>query len=275
MSTLEHESMQNEHASHEHEHHHDHHDHGDAHACSHETSTTVGAFRKTGARGAQAAVSATVAASGVDNTNGATASANEYIDFGASEGFFDARGQLEPMVREELRDRAFSELLSLSLDHHASGLIGHALLDTLEDQGLSVGDFDAVGALTTAALPMACAMVHAASMRGEDLDAFMMDFVFPSIKGPSIAGKHVLMLDAWLSEKSYVQTSSLVTLRNGNELGLDLSIIEHEGAHIVGIAALVGGVDMTEPNIEVVSPVDGSSQVLPFIRVFDEQQLRG
>lgn len=261
--------MHNEHAAHEHEHHHDHHDHGDAHACSHETSTTAGTFRKTGARGAQTAVSAS--ASGTDD--GAT-SASEFIDFGASEGFFDARGQLEPMVREELHDRAFSELLSLSLDHHASGLIGHALLDTLEDQGLSVGDFDAVGALTTAALPMACAMVHAASMRGEDLDAFMMDFVFPSIKGPSIAGKHVLMLDAWLSEKSYVQTSSLVTLRNGNELGLDLSIIEHEGAHIVGIAALVGGVDMTDPNIEVVSPVDGSSQVLPFIRVFDEQQLR-
>lgn len=97
-------------------------------------------------------------------------------------------------------------------------------------------------------------MIQAAASRGEDLDGFVMDFVYPSIKGPSIKGKRVVLLDSWLSEKSYVQTSSLVTLRNGNELSLDFGVVEHEGAKVVAIASLIGGVDMTEPVIEVVNP---------------------
>lgn len=73
---------------------------------------------------------------------------------------------------------------------------------------------------------MVSAMIQAAASRGEDLDGFVMDFVYPSIKGPSIEGRRVVLLDAWLSEKSYVQTSSLVTLRNGNELSLDFGIVD-------------------------------------------------
>ena len=96
-------------------------------------------------------------------------------------------------------------------------------------------------------MPLVSAMIQAAASRGEDLDGFVMDFVYPSIKGPSIAGKRVVLIDSWLSEKSYVQTSSLVTLRNGNELSLDFSVVENEGAKVLAVASLIGGVDMVDP----------------------------
>ena len=125
--------------------------------------------------------------------------------------------------------------------------------------------------LAAASVPMVSAMIQAAASRGEDLDGFVMDFVYPSIKGPSIEGRRVVLLDAWLSEKSYVQTSSLVTLRNGNELSLDFGIVEQLGAKVVAIASLVGG---GAKDINVVNPSTGDEQTLPFIQVFDESELR-
>lgn len=194
----------------------------------------------------------------------------------------EPKDRLHDMVAAEVCSKPFSELMNVSLDHEGAQLAGHVLLDTLEEQGYGLDDFDAVGALTAAALPLACAMVHAAASRGQDLDAFVMDFVYPSVKGPSIDGKRVVLLDSWLSEKSYVQTSSLVTLRHGNELGLDFSIVTSRGARVVAIASLVGGVRPRsgEPaagqlTIDVVDPVTDAHSELPFIEVFDEYTLRG
>ena len=116
-------------------------------------------------------------------------------------------------------------------------------------------------------------MSQAAASRGEDLDGFVMDFVYPSIKGPSIAGKRVVLIDSWLSEKSYVQTSSLVTLRNGNELSLDFSVVENEGAKVLAVASLIGGVDMVDPTIKVINPVTSEESELPFVEVFKESEL--
>ncbi|MBT1174043.1 orotate phosphoribosyltransferase [Bifidobacterium sp. LC6] len=183
----------------------------------------------------------------------------------------DPREQLATLLKEHVVDRPFSELAAVTFDHHAAPIMGHVLIDALEDAGYSVDDFDAVGALTAAAVPMVSAMIQAAASRGEDLDGFVMDFVYPSIKGPSIEGRRVVLLDAWLSEKSYVQTSSLVTLRNGNELGLDFGIVKQLGAEVVAIASLVGG---GAKDINVVNPTTGDSQVLPFVQVFDESELR-
>ena len=126
---------------------------------------------------------------------------------------------------------------------------------------------------TAAAVPLVSAMIQAAASRGEDLDGFVMDFVYPSIKGPSIAGKRVVLIDSWLSEKSYVQTSSLVTLRNGNELSLDFSVVENEGAKVLAVASLIGGVDMVDPTIKVINPVTSEESELPFVEVFKESEL--
>ena len=125
----------------------------------------------------------------------------------------EPREQLATLLKEHVVGRPFSELAAVTFDHRAATVMGHVLIDALEDAGYSIDDFDAVGALTAASVPMVSAMIQAAASRGEDLDGFVMDFVYPSIKGPSIEGRRVVLLDAWLSEKSYVQTSSLVDLR--------------------------------------------------------------
>ncbi|MBT1161582.1 orotate phosphoribosyltransferase [Bifidobacterium sp. SO1] len=186
----------------------------------------------------------------------------------------DPRDQLKQLLVKELDGKPFCELSNVTFDHRGAAIVGHILLDTLEEQGYSVDDFDAVGALTAAAVPLVSAMILAAASRGEDLNGFVMDFVYPSIKGPSIKGKRVVLLDSWLSEKSYVQTSSLVTLRNGNELSLDFGIVEHEGAEVVAIASLIGGVDMDKPTIKVINPVDDEERELPFVEVYHESELR-
>ena len=112
----------------------------------------------------------------------------------------EPREQLATLLKEHVVGRPFSELASVTFDHRAATVMGHVLIDTLEDAGYSVDDFDSVGALTAAAVPMVSAMIHAAASRGEDLDGFVMDFVYPSIKGPSIEGRRVnnSALRSWL-----------------------------------------------------------------------------
>lgn len=198
----------------------------------------------------------------------------------ASFAMLEPREQLRQVLTQAVSGKPFSELYAVAFDHRTAATVGHVLLDALEEQGYGVDDFDAVGALTAAAVPLVSAVILAAASRGEDLDGFVMDFVYPSVKGPSIAGKRVILLDAWLSEKSYVQTSSLVTLRNGNELSLDFSIVEHEGAKVIAVASLIGGVGDADhvagerQHIEVINPVTAEHTTLPLIQVFDERELR-
>ena len=199
----------------------------------------------------------------------ATATEPSTVDF----AMLEPRDQLKTLLQAEMKDKPFSELASVTFDHRGASVVGHILLDTLEEAGYSVDDVDAVGALTAAAVPLVSAMIQAAASRGEDLNGFVMDFVYPSIKGPSITGERVVLLDSWLSEKSYVQTSSLVTLRNGNELSLDFSVVEREGAEVLAVASLIGGVDMIHPTIKVVNPVSGDESELPFIEVYRESEL--
>lgn len=199
----------------------------------------------------------------------ATATEPSTVDF----AMLEPRDQLKTLLQAEMKDKPFSELASVTFDHRGASVVGHILLDTLEEAGYSVDDVDAVGALTAAAVPLVSAMIQAAASRGEDLNGFVMDFVYPSIKGPSITGKRVVLLDSWLSEKSYVQTSSLVALRNGNELSLDFSVVEREGAEVLAVASLIGGVDMIHPTIKVVNPVSGDESELPFIEVYKESEL--
>lgn len=196
------------------------------------------------------------------------------MDMGKTEAANE--GELFSLLRAAIQQKPFSELFDVSLDHRGIGLIGDALLNALEQRGFVLNGIDAVGALTAAAVPMVTAVVQAACARGHELDGFVMDFVYPSIKGPSVSGKRVVLLDSWLSEKSYVQTSSLITLRNGNELSLDFGVVEHEGAQVVAIASLVGeaGGNAEGSTIKVINPVSDEEQDLPFVSVFDETSLR-
>ena len=237
-----------------------------------------GGFRRTGA---PAATAKSVASQSVASAGDACAPNAPAPVAVPDDIYLEPKDQLRRLVAADIAGKPFSELSSVAFDHRGAGLSGHVLLDTLEDAGYGVDDFDAVGALTAAAVPFACAMQHAAASRGEDLDAFVIDFVFPGIKGPSIKGRRVLLLDAWLGEKSYVQTSSLVTLRRGNELSLDFGVVENLGAQVVAVAALVGGARAGDgsgrpvASIEVVNPVDGVKKAVPFVAVYDEAELKG
>lgn len=183
--------------------------------------------------------------------------------------------RLQKIVAQAVGSRPFSELYDVTLSQEGSRLAGEALLDTLQraEKSGRVKHVDAVGALTAAAVPLAVSLMGAAGAHGRHLDGFTLDFVFPSTKGPSVKGKRVLLLDAWLSERSYIQTSSIVTLHRGNELGLDFGILKEKGAIPVAIAALVGGTGKLtgerSGRIRVINPTDGSFQDLPFLRVFD------
>lgn len=95
----------------------------------------------------------------------------------------------------------YVDMRRATLHHEAAPLIGHLLLDRLEEEGFGPGEIDAVGGLTMGADPVAAAMLHAANSRGLDLDAFVVRKAAKShgmgrqVEGPDVAGKRVVALD--------------------------------------------------------------------------------
>ena len=69
-------------------------------------------------------------------------------------GFMEPRDQLKTLLREHMHDKPFSELAPVTFDHRGAALIGHIMLDTLEEQGYFRADvplsYDLQDALHTA-----------------------------------------------------------------------------------------------------------------------------
>lgn len=95
----------------------------------------------------------------------------------------------------------YVDMRRATLHHEAAPLIGHVMLDMLEEAGLSTEDYDAVGGLTMGADPVATAMMHAAAARGLDLDAFVVRKAAKDhgmkrrIEGPDVGGRRVIVLE--------------------------------------------------------------------------------
>ena len=95
----------------------------------------------------------------------------------------------------------YVDMRRATLHHEAVPLIGHVMLDMLEETGLSTDDVDAVGGLTMGADPVATAMLHAAASRGLDLDAFVVRKAAKDhgmrrrIEGPEVTGRRVVVLE--------------------------------------------------------------------------------
>src|SRR5690625_2603904 len=68
----------------------------------------------------------------------------------------------------------YIDLRRATLHHRAAPLIGHVMLDMLEEAGYGPADVDSVGGLTMGADPVGAAILHAAASRGLDLDAFVV-----------------------------------------------------------------------------------------------------
>ncbi|MDU0967490.1 MAG: orotate phosphoribosyltransferase [Actinomycetaceae bacterium] len=95
----------------------------------------------------------------------------------------------------------YVDMRRATLQHEAAPLIGHVMLDMLEEAGFGPDDIDAVGGLTMGADPVATAIMHAAASRGLDVDAFVVRKAAKDhgmkrqIEGPDVAGKRVVVLE--------------------------------------------------------------------------------
>lgn len=125
----------------------------------------------------------------------------------------------------------YVDLRRVTLHHEAAPLIGHLLLDRLEESGMGVADADAVGGPTMGADPVVSAVQHAAASRGLALDAFLVRKEAKShgmrrqVEGPEIAGRRVVILE----DTSTTGGSPLFAAR----------VAQDHGAQVVGIATIV------------------------------------
>lgn len=158
---------------------------------------------------------------------------------------------MSPTPREQLRDLVaelavvhgrvrlasgreadyYVDLRRVTLHHRAAPLIGHVLLDYLEEVGLGTAEVDAVGGLTLGADPIAAALLHAAAARGQDLDAFVVRKAAKEhgmqrqIEGPDIAGRRVVVLED-------------TTTTGGSPIAA-IEAVRAAGAEVLGVATIV------------------------------------
>lgn len=125
----------------------------------------------------------------------------------------------------------YVDMRRATLHHEAAPLIGHVMLDLLEESGFAPGDYDSVGGLTMGADPVATAILHAAASRGLDVDAFVVRKAAKDhgmrrrIEGPDITGRRVVVLE---------DTSTT----GGSPLEA-AAAVEESGATVVAVAVVV------------------------------------
>ncbi len=125
----------------------------------------------------------------------------------------------------------YVDLRRVTLHHSAAPLVGHVLLDHLEESGYSTDDIDAVGGLPMGADPVALALLHAAASRGQDLDAFVVrkegkaHGLQRRIEGPDVAGRKVIAVED--------------TSTTGGSVLTAVEALREAGAHVVAVAVIV------------------------------------
>ncbi|QOR45882.1 orotate phosphoribosyltransferase [Trueperella pecoris] len=122
-----------------------------------------------------------------------------------------------------------AHLMAAALHRDAAPLLGHAMLDLLEETGLGPDDVDAVGGEGPIALAIATAILHAAASRGQHLDAFSKDAFskIDKLAGPPVAGRRVVVVGA-----------------DGNQASC-VSTLEAAGARVEGVAVVVGDTSLS------------------------------
>lgn len=121
----------------------------------------------------------------------------------------------------------YIDLRRVTLHHRAAPLVGHLLLDLLEESALGTAEIDAVGGLTLGADPVATALLHAAASRGQDLDAFVVrkegkaHGLQRRIEGPDIAGRRVVVVE----DTSTTGGSALTAVEAVREAGGDVAAV--------------------------------------------------
>jgi orotate phosphoribosyltransferase len=125
----------------------------------------------------------------------------------------------------------YVDLRRITLHHAAAPLVGHLLLDALEEAGFGPAEVDAVGGLTLGADPVAAALLHAAASRGLELDAFVVRKESKAhglqrrIEGPDVAGKNVVAVED--------------TSTTGGSVLTAVEALREAGANVVAVAVIV------------------------------------
>ena len=184
---------------------------------------------------------------------------------------------LSPTPREQLRDLIrelavvhgrvtlssgkeadyYVDLRRVTLHHRAAPLVGHVLLDVLEEHGLGTADVDAVGGLTLGADTVATALLHAAAARGQDLDAFVVrkegkaHGLQRRIEGPDVAGRRVVAVED--------------TSTTGGSVLTAVEALREAGAEVVGVAVIVDRGTGARERLE--------AEGLPYVSVFGLEDL--
>jgi orotate phosphoribosyltransferase len=121
----------------------------------------------------------------------------------------------------------YVDMRRATLHHAAAPLIGHVMLDMLEEAGFGPGEIDAVGGLTMGADPVATAILHAAASRGLDIDAFVVRKEAKShgmrrrVEGPDVAGRRVVVLE----DTSTTGGSPLAAIEALREVGAEVAAV--------------------------------------------------
>lgn len=136
-----------------------------------------------------------------------------------------------------LTSNFYVDMRRATLHHEAGPLIGHVMLDMLEEAGFTSDDIDAVGGLTMGADPVATAIMHAAASRGLDIDAFVVRKAAKDhgmkrrIEGPDIAGRNVVILeDTSTTGGSPLEAAEAVKEAGGNILAVAVVVDRDTGA---------------------------------------------
>ncbi|UNX56499.1 orotate phosphoribosyltransferase [Georgenia sp. TF02-10] len=125
----------------------------------------------------------------------------------------------------------YVDMRRATLHHAAAPLVGHVMLDLLEEAGFGPGEVDAVGGLTMGADPVAAAVLHAAASRGLAVDAFVVRKEAKAhglrrrIEGPDVAGRRVVVLED--------------TSTTGGSPLTAVAALREAGAEVVAVAVVV------------------------------------
>ena len=123
----------------------------------------------------------------------------------------------------------YVDLRRATLHHEAAPLIGQAMIDLLDLNGIT--DYEAVGGLTMGADPVATAIMHQAAARGRAIDAFVVRKAAKAhgmgrqVEGPDVKGRKVIVVE----DTSTTGGSPLTAAQ----------ALEEAGAIIVAVATVV------------------------------------
>lgn len=131
----------------------------------------------------------------------------------------------------------YVDMRRVTLHHEAAPIIGHLLLDRLEEEGMGVAEIDAVGGPTMGADPVVCAVQHAAASRGLELDAFLVrkdakgHGMRRQVEGPAVGGRDVVILeDTSTTGGSILQAVEATRAAGGNVVGVATIVDRDTGA---------------------------------------------